>query len=423
MFWKSLDHQGIHAKTVDKKQFQAKTLQNEIQARYEEQKRQRIVPWNTVPKYQFQYSFDDTEIILDAARLLLTYIDRSHSINGADQSKLEVFVKDLIPTFFGLDRERFQQYMSDVYDNSPPNEDAEDDSQAAEEVSVPRGRRAANGKKTDLLRGVLERGRTGKPARKEKEGSAISGSKESTPDVTSLADEELAGPGDSAAESSASVDMTDFRWMDHPTTGNFRGKRDIQPNEPYRRDTYTLYCNLNIYCFFRMFEILYERLAHIKANEKQVHDIVRRAKAPKAAHDLRMVDRNPSDFFVDTSNRANYYQQIVKMCEEVVKTDLDMTHLEEALRRFYMQNGWQLYTFDKLLSATVKFAISVLGSDSKDKSSEILNLFLKDREKEETTHRKELEYRKQVEKLTKEGDVYRINFVSLSLPSPEIHLC
>ena len=172
-----------------------------------------------------------------------------------------------------------------------------------------------------------------------------------------------------------------------------------------------------------MFEILYERLAHIKANEKQVHDIVRRAKAPKAAHDLRMVDRNASDFFVDTSNRANYYQQIVKMCEEVVKTELDMAHLEEALRRFYMQNGWQLYTFDKLLSATVKFAISVLGSDSKDKSSEILNLFLKDREKEETTHRKELEYRKQVEKLTKEGDVYRINFVSLSLPSPEIHLC
>ncbi len=412
MFWKSLDHQGIHAKTVDKKQFQAKTLQNEIQARYEEQKRQRIVSWNMVPRYQFQYTFDDTEIILDATRLLLTYIDRSHSINGTDQSKLEVFVKEFIPTFFGLDRERFQQHISDVYDNSPPNEDVEDDSQAAEESSATRSRRAVNGKKPDLLRGVLERGRTGKPARKEKEGSAVSGSKESTPDVTSMADEDLAGPVDSIAESGSSVDMTDFRWMDHPTTGNVRGKRDYQPNEPYRRDTYNLYCNLSIYCFFRMFELLYERLAHIKANEKQVHEDVRRAKAPKAAHDLRMVDRTPSDFFVDTSVRANYYQQIVRMCEEVLRTELDMSHLEETLRRFYMQNGWQLYTFDKLLSATVKFAVSVLGSDAKDKSSDILNLFLKDREKEETTHQKELDYRKQVEKLTKEGDIYRITFVS-----------
>ena len=422
MFWKSLDHQGIHAKTVDKKQFQAKTLQNEIQARYEEQKRARIAPWNTVPKYQFQYTFDDTEIILDATRLLLTYIDRSHAINGADQSKLEVFVKDFIPTFFGLDREKFQQHMSDIYDSSPPNEDFEDDGQATEELSATRGRRAVNGKKTDLLRGVLERGRTGKPARKEKEGSAISGSKESTPDVTSTVDEDTAAPADSAAESGTSMDMTDFRWMDHPTTGNFRGKRDVQPNEPYRRDNYTLYCNLNIYCFFRMFELLYERLAHIKANEKQVYENVRRQKAPKAAHDLRMVDRTPSDFFVDTGTRANYYQQIVKMCEEVLKTELDMSHLEETLRRFYMQNGWQLYTFDKLLSATVKFAISVLGSDTKDKSSDILNLFLKDREKEETTHQKELDYRKQVEKLTKEGDVYRISFVSL-FPSPlAIHI-
>lgn len=343
----------------------------------------------------------------------MTYIDRSHSINGVDQSKLEAFVKDFIPTFFGLDRERFQNHISGIYDTSPPNEDAEDEGQAAEEPSASRSRRAVNGKKPDLLRGVLERGRTGKPARKEKEGSTVPGSKESTPDVTSVGDEDTTGTVDGIAESGASMDMTDYRWMDHPTTGNFRGKRDFQPNEPYRRDTYNLYSNLSIYCFFRMFEILYERLAHIKANEKQVHEDVRRAKAPKAAHDLKMIDRTPSDFFVDTSVRANYYQQIIKMCEEVLKTELDLSHLEETLRRFYIQNGWQLYTFDKLLSATIKFASSILSNDAKDKSSEILNLFWKDREREETTHQKELDYRKQVEKLTKEGDIYRITFVSL----------
>lgn len=417
MFWKSLDHQGIHAKTVDKRQFQAKTLQHEIQAKYEEQRRDRVVSWNTVPKYQFEYTFEDQGVILDAARLLLVYT--RHAINGSDQSKAEAFVKDFVPAFFGLDRDVFAEYMTDIDDNSSPNEDADDDGQTIEEPPATRSRRAVNGKKSALLRVVLERGRNGKASGKEKEGSVISGSKESSPDAASMADEELSGHSGSAAQSATSDDMTDFRWMDHPTTGNVHGKKEIAPNEPYHRDMYTLYCNANIYCFFRLFQILYERLSHIKANEKNVHDDVRRALAHKPAYELKIADRMPSDYFVDTSDDAHYYQQIVKMMEEALKNDVDIAHVEDTLRRFYIANGWQLYTFDKLVSASVKFAISALGSDSKDKSSEIVNLFLKDREREETTHQKELDYRKQVEKLTKEGDIYRVIFVrSLEYSTP-----
>ncbi|KAI9812481.1 MAG: Transcriptional regulatory protein sin3 [Pycnora praestabilis] len=409
MFWKSLDHQGLSAKNNDKKQFQSKTLQSEIQTRYEEQKRLRIVPWNSISRYQFDYSFQDTEVIYDASHLLLTFIEHAVA-NVADRLKLETFIKDFIPTFFGLEKEKFQQQMKDVYINSPNDEEVDDDTPAPEEPS--RGRRGVNSKKnTDLLRGVLERGRNGKQTRKEKEGSAVPGSKESTPEVGSVLDEDMTPSLEFSTENGVAEPTID-KWISHPASGNSRtpSRRDIPTNEPYRRDSFNLYSNLNIYCFFRMFQILYERLNHIKAVEKKVHEDVRRAKAPKAAHDLRLMDRSPQDFFSDISAHANYYHQITRMCEEVVKGELDMIQLEEALRRYYMQNGWQLYTFDKMLNAVVKYALQIQVSDTKDKSNDIVNLFLKDRQNDETTHDVELNYRKQVEKLTKEGDIYRITF-------------
>jgi paired amphipathic helix protein Sin3a len=55
---------------------------------------------------------------------------------------------------------------------------------------------------------------------------------------------------------------------------------------------------------------------------------------------------------------------------------------------------------------------SIFTGDSRDRSSDIANLFFKEREKEETTHHQEIQYRKQVERLVKDGDIYRITYVS-----------
>ncbi|KAI9714226.1 MAG: hypothetical protein M1812_006447 [Candelaria pacifica] len=410
MFFKSLDHQGLSAKQHDRKQFMSKTLMVEIQTKYEEQKRMRIIRGAIVPKYQFEYSFDDTDVIRDACHLLLTYIEHS-TANLAERQKLEIFVKEFVPLFFGLDSDKFVQHMKDIYEPTRVDEEIEDETPAPEEVSAPRGRRAANGKKPDLLRGVLERGRTGKPSRKDKEGSAMQESKETSPspDVGQPADDNVGGPVDSGTANA--TELVADKWINHPSTSSIRNRTlqpKVQPDEPYKRDTYHMYCNLNVYCFFRMFEILYERLRYVKENEKNVHEDVRRLKMSKPALELRLVDKTPQDFFSDTSVNTSYYNQILVMCEEVIKGELDMGQLEDTLRRFYLANGWQLYSFDKMLAAVVRPVSAILTSDAKDKSNDIVQLFLKDRDKEETTHANELAYRKQVEKLTKEGDIYRI---------------
>ena len=319
--------------------------------------------------------------------------------NTIDQTKVESFFSTFIPTFFDLDPDTFQRKMSDIYVATPSNEEAEDEA-VPEEITPARGRRNANGRKGTLLRGVLDR------KQKDRDGSAIRGSKETTPDIGSM-DDENATP----SEDTPRADATEYRWTELPR-GPTRG------DEPYKRDTFNLYASLHIYCFFRLFETTYARFAFIKAHEAAVHEDVRRAHIRKPADDLNMADKKPSEYFNDVSPGANYYKQVLGQCESVVKGELEMSHLEDTLRRFYIQKGYQLYSLEKMLNSCARFAMQILVSDNKDKSLEIIHLFYKDRKEDETTHDAEILYRKQVDKLSKEGDIYRITYVSLSFPPP-----
>lgn len=332
---------------------------------------------------------------------MLTHLHNSDKGSDEDKKRLEKFFTTFIPTFFGLDQEAFQARMADIHDSSPPNEEVEDES-VNEEASSGRPRRGVNGKRSNLLRGVLERSKASK---------GINGreSNESTPEVSSM-DEDSAVTTGTPQEQPGQSDIMDYRWMEHPSVG------EVDPKKPFARNTFNLYASLNIYCFFRMFQMLYERLVNIKEYEQQVHEDVARSSAPKAAYDLGLVHKKPLDYFEDTSGSANYYQQIVSMCEDVMKQKVDIAHLEETLRRFYIMKGWQLYSFDKMLAATTRFAMQILVSDNKDKSLEIVNLFYHDRAKEVTTYDAEIIYRKQVDKLTKDADIFRITFVSFLPP-------
>ena len=373
-------------------------LQTEIQAKYEEQRRQRLLPWNPVPSYQLKYEFLDMEVVQDASHVVLSQLHWGYVGSDVDKTRLESFIKTFVPTFFDIDRETFELRMSDIYDTTPSNEEIEEEATAEADANPVRGRRL-NGKKTNLLRGVLERSKIG-----QREGVD---SKESTPDVGSNDEDTPASTGTPTEQ--AHVDASEHRWLAHPSSGNKTADLDA----PFKRENFHLYASANIYCFFRMFETLYERLLKIKENEAQVHRDVKQSAPNKPADDLGLSDKKPQDFFSDTGPMANYYEQILGMIEDTMRGTGDGLQLEETLRRFYMKSGWQLYSMDRLLGALLRFALLILVSDNKDKSLDIINLFYKDRKDDETTHSNELTYRKAVEKLTKEGDIYRIRYVSV----------
>ena len=382
----------------DKRQFQPKTLHTEIHAKYEEQRRQRVIPWTSVPKYQFKYELKDMEVVYDCCHLILTDLHYVYPGNEIDKTRLDTFIKTFIPTFFDIDRDAFEEKMNDIEDASPPTEEAEEEENTDAESNALRGRRGLNSKKQDLLRGVLDRS---KPVHNAGDSGVT------TPDVQSNGEDTPASTGTPTEQPRA--DPAEHRWMSHPASGNGNDTADL--NVPFKRDDFHLYATSNIYCFFRMFQALYERLLNIKLREQRVHQDVTRARIPKPADDLGLIDKIPTDYFTDVSPSTNYYKQIVQMCEDVVKSELEQSHLEETLRRFYMQDGWQLYSFDKMLNAILRFALQILVSDNKDKSLDIINLFYKDRQENETTHQNELTYRKQVEKFGKDSDIFRIRYV------------
>lgn len=396
IFWKSLDHQSLTVKANDKRQFQPKTLQNEIQVRYEEQKRLQEIQEIPQPDYQFKFSFPDEEVLYDVARLILTFSENLSG--GSEYSKVTPFINEFVPLFFNIDSAKFEQQLQS-YRESSTNGSGEDTPSADEDVN----QRAQKHRKGDLRRDVLDpRGKS----RKDKEDSTQSVSRDSSPGVTS------AGEEDQAAQSSNSTSRDErpsVTWVN--LTEQLRNQ-DPDPEEPYRRSEYNLYANSTIYNFFRMFVFLYERLLKLKEREDEVRKIVARAQIPKPAHELKMVDKMPSDFFKDTSEEANYYQQVLEMLRDQINNEVDMAQIEETLRRYYLQVGWQLYSFDRLLSSLVRACGNVVSNDSKDKSLEIYNLFRKDRVNDTTTHRAEIGYRKQVEKYNKDADTYRIAFVS-----------
>jgi paired amphipathic helix protein Sin3a len=398
IFWKSLDHQSITVKQTDKRQFQPKSLTNEIQVRYEEQKRMQTIQEIPQPDYQFSFSFKDEDVLIDVARLMLAFADNN---TGADFSKVVPFIKEFVPLFFGIDTQKFERLVH-MSGSNTPNDSGEDTPSPDDDVSQ-RGKT----KKGDLRRDVLD---PRSKSRKDKEDSIASASRDSTPELASGNEDEVAGE----TANSNPRERPSSHWVEYSAMPTAFGDKEFEHEEPYRRIEYNMYANSSIYCFFRMFVYLYERLLKLKESEDDVRRVVNRAKEPKAAQRLKMLDKQPEDFFKDTSASANYYQQVLDMFQDQVAGESDMNFIEETLRRYYLQIGWQLYSFDRLLSSLVRFALAVVSHDSKEKSVDIYNLFKKDRVNETTTHKNEISYRKAVEKYAKDNDTYRITYVRMS---------
>lgn len=401
IFWKSLDHQSLSVKQVDKRQFQPKSLQNEIQVRLEEQKRLQEIQEVPQPDYQFSFSFRDEEVLIDVARLMLTFAENN---SGADFAKVIPFIKEFIPLFFGLDAAKFEQRVQSFARESSTNESGEDTPSPDEALS----QRSQKPKTDDLRRSVLNpRGKS----RKDKEDSIASASRDTTPDVNSAAEDDAVD----SSNSNTKDERTAAAWVEYATQSSIRGDPELAHEEPYRRTVYNMYANSSIYCFFRMFVYLYDRLLKLKENEDETRTIVERAVEHKPAYDLKMIDKLPSDFFKDVSRSANFYQQILDMFQDQIMNDVDMGQIEETLRRYYLQCGWQLYSFDRLLGALVRFSLAIVSHDNKDKTQDIYNLFKKDRSNDTTTHKAEISYRKAVEKYAKDADTYRITYDPVKL--------
>jgi len=437
VFWKSLDHQGISIKANDKRQFQLKTLIAEITAKRDEQINRRLSPTTPAPEYQFAYEFKDEGIILDISRLLTVTLENGSGFSIKDRDSIEGFIKAFVPLFFGINSRDVEDTVHSVSRKTPDDDGDESIFAGGSETPSLRGGARRNPRQdTDLLRDVLKRGK-GKQSRKDKEGSVTShnNSRDSSQEPHD-GDIEMTSP---AAER---LPKEEGNWIAKPTkhlSGLKQGTFPMSPiesderNSTTKRTVYTLYCNAPVYGFFRSFQILYDRLAAVKNSEAQIRRDVEARKQHKVAHELNILPQRIEEIFPDTSPTANYYGQILDMCEKVLEGELDTAGFEEILRSVCVQQGWKLYTIEKSCSSILKFIQSVLPSDSKekntdkDKTADIILRFQQDRQRKEFSrergeYQELIAYRRSVENMLGNADeLYRIDWVPFPSPLPQNH--
>lgn len=412
MYLRSLDHMGIHVKGSDKKLFSSKNITDAIKLKHEEQRRQRSLESKVkVPRYQFSYDFKDDSVLVDAVRLAVLYVTNAGQHSGQERERISHFLERFIPLFFDLSLDSVQNRVRDISRGSP-----EDDvEEPPAELTNGRGRRA-NGKKSDLLRGILDRSRNGTKGRSQKDDSAASGSKESTPDNGSAIDDEVDAA--EVPEDQGVLEVTNERWTTIvPGATAMEGTEplgtddlELKADQPFQRECYSLYCNQTILVFFSLFQILYSRLKAIKDCEQDVVEEVRRSRAKKPAKEIGLID--DKNEFISEDYSGDYYSRALFVIEEFLIGDMDETRYQDFFRRYYLTRGWTLYTIQELLKSLCRSAALCSGSDSKDKSPEILELFIEDREKEQITFNTEISLRKQVEKYIKDTETFVIRWVS-----------
>ncbi|KAK3945439.1 hypothetical protein QBC46DRAFT_336752 [Diplogelasinospora grovesii] len=410
MHLKSLDHMGIQVKTNDKRNLSAKHLVDIIKTKHEEQRRVRVAKGKT-PRYQFMYSFEDQELLLDLLRFMVIYASVGGQHNALERRRILEFFETFVPQFFDLPEDKVQEKLADIDQDSGEEED--DDPTP---VELTNGRSRRNGKKSDLLRGVLDPGRNGSRTRAQKEDSAPSGSKETTPDVGSANEEDMPD----APEDAAVPEVSNGRWMptvpgpiiveksrDGKDTDLLDVDGELKADAPFPRSWYNFYCNQNIYVFFTVFQTLFRRLEDVKKSKASVIEQIRREKAEKPAKILGLVHEGMHYF--DNEDPETFWPRTVELVEDFINGEIDESRYQDVLRHYYLKKGWTLYTIQDLLKTLCRIGLACNNPDAKgEKTKELVKAYLESRQQDETSFQNEISARKFAEKCIKDGEMFVI---------------
>ncbi|KAF3764410.1 hypothetical protein M406DRAFT_277923 [Cryphonectria parasitica EP155] len=401
LFLKSLDHMGLSVKSNDKRNLSAKHLIDMIKTKHEEQKRSKSARTKT-DRYQYLWNFEDKDVLLDLLRFMFLYATNSGQHGANERERIQDFFEEFIPQFFDLPEDKVSEKLAGI-DRESGDEDGEDVAPA----ELPNGRSGRRRGKTNLLRAVIDPDRNGSKSRNHKEGSNASGSKETTPDANSGNEEEMP---DAVEETSVPEVGANDRWLATapvPTVvsgDNMYGDMEIKSDGLFPRRWYNFYCNQTLYVFFSILHVLYTRLKSVKENTESVKQEIAREEMEKPAKKLRLI-HDESKYFAGLEEHQ-FWPRTVKLIEDYINQDEDENVYQDTLRRYYLKNGWTLYTIQDLLKTLSRLALVCNSNDSKDKTSELITQHFSHRQTEDTSFQLELSARRFAEKCVKDGEMF-----------------
>ena len=189
---KSLDHQAISFKMLDKRAITSKALVNQIETAREEQMAKRaslIDPLfaRTRPRYQLEFFTDNEGVLHDSIKLILSFLDRTQGqLNATERKRIESFLRTFVPLFFCLNPVEFNSafVVHDVVEGESSDaegvaytaHDEQDGSVAVKNVRGRNGRNQAKGVSSggDLRKKLLKSEQAKSTGRKTRAQEAAS---------------------------------------------------------------------------------------------------------------------------------------------------------------------------------------------------------------------------------------------------------
>lgn len=312
-YLKSLDHQGINFKQNDIKAIRSKALLNEIETIYDERSEQDTETAEAFNPH-LSYVYKDRSVIEDASSLILHHMKRQAAIHKDDKHKIKLLLRQLIPDLFFSPR----QEMSDDEDE----DDMETDEAVEKETTKSEEKRES------------ERDRMSSSGKNGKDSEAGTPKiKEEKMETTEIKQED---------EESKSADSAIINGSQDENTND----GDMEDDDIYS----LFFVNNNWYLFFRLHQILCERLykiytysVKIAAEEAQC----RKDRKESTAIALRL--KAPSEI-----EPEEYYPYFLEMVKSLLDGNLESTQYEDQLREMYGIHAYIAFTMEKLVQNLVR---------------------------------------------------------------------
>lgn len=427
-FYKALDHQGVVFKSADKKTLAAKSLIAEIEARRREQTNQRnaLLHPRASPRarHQFTFEFKDIEVLKDALKLIFGYLDRVPNVNATDKERIEMQIRDFIPTFFMYDKDEFDADFGDAEHGSEDESngvDSDGDASMADEdeSSTAKKKKASQ----PSLRKQLLKAAGEKEGRNKREGTGTPGMDDAADSVdgTDRGETPIPPPADPEAVAEAvekdkvGAEASEQTWVQIDTLDKERDSASDADAEPRPKPTRTgnFFANNHFYVFIRLVQILYSRLLLCKTVALRLSEQKKQPINPVAIK-LGLAEPATQNFGVENGENPSrhYYDHLLALAERLFDNDIDAPTYEETLRLMFGNKAYTMFTVDRVIGAIVKQAQTILGDM---KSQELLSLLHRDRISERTTTRQQIAYRMNAENvLGPDENLYRIEYIPRS---------
>lgn len=474
-FWRSLDHQAITLKFNDKRNLSLKSLVSEIETIKREQAQRTSAHIAPVSRVQYSFDMPDRQTLLDAVKLIFSFLDRMPSVSAVEKDRVESFLRNLLPLIFAMSSKEFSLDFTTISGLGEDDVDSVDgtsvidDSTDMNGISISTPRRGFGNKRTggDLRKKALKN--AGGPSAKEKgrrskvsspaptsratsplpasslhdsdvimnDGASPGPSRSDAMDMETGSDAEsgeqsrLASPGMERVSSFGTPEASSLNNTPVPSTSRITADAlsfllphtvlpdlpelilpiDDRPAHVDKRRQWNFFANSNYFALLRLFQIVYARLSQIKKTANGLSHPLEELPISETAVPSISLYTTMVTRHAPPAVRDHHYQRGLILCEKLFDGEIDQATFEETLRNIFAIDGHVLFTIDKLLQGVVKTAQSCM-TDAR--SQDLHALLVQDRaHPDRSSPSQQISYRTQAESvLGQDENLYRFEWLS-----------